>query len=103
MSSRLYGSNPIEAAQAVAVLNLQAENGFTAIRNNTARTGRWTSIQCIADAVFTKLTCPNNNGDNIDNITMVAGQTLCLGLITEITLASGSIVAANSFIPQNGL
>lgn len=98
MSSRLYGTSPVEAAQAVVVLNLQAENGTTTIRTTTARTGRWTSIQCLADAVFTKLTCPYNEGDALDNITMTAGQVLCLGLITDITLASGSVVAAKAFI-----
>lgn len=98
MSTRAYGTSPVESSQSVAVLNLQAENGTTTIRNAVAQTGRWTSIQCIADAVFTKLTCPNNEGDSLDNITMVAGQTLCLGLITDITLASGGVVAAKAFI-----
>lgn len=97
MSTRNYGSSPVEVSQAVAVLNLQAENGTTTIRTTSARTGRWTSIQCISDAVFTKLTCPNDDGDSLDNITMSKGQTLCLGLITHITLASGGVVAAKSF------
>ncbi len=86
--------SPQNKAAAVAVVNLQAENGTTTIRNTAARTGRWSSIQCISDAVFTKLTCPQNEGGSLDNITMVAGQNLCLGIITEITLASGGIVAA---------
>lgn len=97
MSTRRYGSSPIEVSQAVAVLNLQGENGTTTIRTTSARTGRWTSIQCIADAVFTQLTCPNNDGDSLDTISMTAGQTLCLGLITKITLASGAVVAAKAF------
>lgn len=93
MSTRLYGTSPVEAAQAVAALNLQNENGTTTIRNTVARVGRWKNIQCISNAVFTKLTCPNNVGGSLDDITMVAGQSLCLGLITEITLASGGVVA----------
>jgi hypothetical protein len=83
-------------AATVAVVNLQSELGITAIRNTVARIGHWTSIQCVADAVFTKLTLPNNDGDSMDNITMTAGQTMCLGNITAITLASGSVVASKA-------
>ncbi len=86
------GSPQVKAA-AVAVVNLQAENGTTTVRNTVARTGgRWSSIQCIEDAVFTKLTCPQNEGGSLDNITMVKGQNLSLGIITEVTLASGGVV-----------
>lgn len=88
-----FGSNQTKA-QLVAVGNLQGENGTETIRNTSERTGFFTSIQCIEDAVFTKLTCPNNTGGSLDNITMLAGQSLCLGLITNIQLASGGVVAA---------
>ncbi len=93
MSTRNYGSSPVESAQQVAVMNLQGENGTTFINDTTAWTGRWTAIKCISAAVFTKLTCPRNNGRSMDTISLAAGDTLMVGLATAITLASGSVLA----------
>lgn len=89
-----FGANASKSLL-VAVGNLQGENGTHTVRNTAEAIGQWTSIQCIADAVFTKLTCPNNTGGSLDNITMTRGQSLCLGLITNVQLASGGVVLAN--------
>lgn len=68
------------------------QNGGNYITTTAAFTGNWKVVKCITDCVFTTLTC--SEGDNFDGVALSAGDVL-YGPFTNITLASGSIIAYN--------
>jgi hypothetical protein len=95
MSTRLYHSSAKTASQLVYVANLQGENGTTFINDTSAKTGSWNAIQCIANCTFSKLVSPENNGSDMASVVLTAGVTI-YGHFTDITLATGSVIAYNS-------
>ena len=68
--------------------------GATFESGTTAVTGEFCAILIVADAVFTVLTWPEQDGDDMSTgtVTFPAGVTI-YGQITAFTLASGQVLA----------
>jgi len=66
------------------------QNGGDYIADTTATAGNWKVVKCITACSFTALTC--SEGDNFDGVALAAGDVI-YGPFTNITLASGSVIA----------
>jgi hypothetical protein len=92
MSTHLYKQTYKTAAKAVAVINQRGEAGITFLNTTGVASGSWNAIQCISACAFTTLVADNNDGAALQTITLTAGVTI-YGHFTQITLASGSVIA----------
>jgi hypothetical protein len=73
------------------------QNGCDYITTTAATVGSWVAIKVTGDAnaVFTTLT--TSTGDDLDGITIKAGDVI-YGPFTAITLTSGSVIAYRKHI-----
>jgi len=81
----------------IAQLQRQAMGGAgcVSIIDTTAKTGVWSSVQCVTDTVFATLTDSGDTGGSLAGLTIPAGMTL-YGNFTAITLTSGAVRAYNA-------
>jgi hypothetical protein len=68
------------------------QHGADYITDTNAHKQNWVAIKAdgAANAVFTTLT--TSSGDNLDGVTLIAGDTI-YGPFTNITLTSGGVIA----------
>jgi hypothetical protein len=101
MSSKLYGSNPITAAQ--MTLDMHERIGGVYVANTATITGRFGTIQALTATVIATITTEapgqvlnsTKTSGTITNVTLPAGSTF-KGNITTFALTSGSVIAYNA-------